>query len=102
MLSRVEKDVRKRSSYLPGRAERAVVIAAVEHRSPPIEDPIHGPSQARSNTLDPIRQGRGALRFDEQVDVIVLERVLDDTKVCALRDRAERVFHLANQANRSQ
>jgi hypothetical protein len=44
MFSRVEEYVRKRRSHLPGRAECAVVIAAVENRSPPIEDAIHGPS----------------------------------------------------------
>jgi hypothetical protein len=86
VLSRVENDIRERRSYLPRRAERAVVVSPVEHRSPPTEDPIHRPSEARSQALHPIRQGRGALRFDEQVDVIVLERVLDDPKVCALRD----------------
>ena len=102
VLSRVEEHVAKRRSHLPGRAERAVVIAAVEHRSPPLEDPIHGPREARGQALHPIRQGRDALRFDEQVDVIVLERVVDDAEVCALRDRAERALHFANQAHRSQ
>jgi len=61
MLSRIENHVRKRRSYLPGRAERAVVIAAVEHRSPPVENPIHGPSQTRGEALHPIRQSRDAL-----------------------------------------
>jgi len=102
MLSRVENHVRKRRSHLPGRAERAVVIAAVEHRSAAIEDPIHGPSEASGQALHSIRQGCDALRFDEQVDVIVLERVVDDAKICSFRDRAERVLHLANQARRSQ
>jgi len=102
MLTRVQQDVRKRRSYLPGRAERAVVITAVEYRSPPIEDPIHRASQARGQALHPIRQRCDALRFDEQVDVIVLERVVNDAEVCALRDRAERALHLANQAHRSQ
>ena len=78
MLSRVEENVHKRHAHLPGCAERAVVIAAVENRPSPTEDPIHGPSEARGQTLHPIRQGCDALRFDEEVDVIVLERVVDD------------------------
>jgi len=86
MLTRVQQYIRERGSYLPGRAERAVVIAAVENRSPPIEDAIHGPSEARGEALHAIRQGRDALRFDEQVDVIVLERVVDDAEVCTSYD----------------
>jgi len=102
MLSRVEEYIRKRGSHLAGRAERAVVIAAVENRSAPTEDAIHGPSEARGKALHPIRQSRDALRFDEQVDVIVLERVVDDAEVRASCDRAKRVLHLPNQAHRSQ
>jgi hypothetical protein len=102
MLTSVEERIRQRGSYLPGRAERSVVVAAVEHRSPPTEDPIHRPRQARIQALHPIRHGCGALRFDQQVDMIVLERVLNDPEICALRDRAERALHFANQAHRSQ
>jgi hypothetical protein len=61
MLSRIQEDVRKRRAYLPGRAERAVVVATVENRSLPIEDPIHGPSEACGQALHPIRQGRDTL-----------------------------------------
>ncbi len=102
MFACVENHVRKRGSNLPGRAECAVVIAAVESRSPPIEDAIHGPSEARGQALHPVRKGRGALRFDQQVDVIVLQRVVDDAEVSAFRDCAERALHRANQAHRSQ
>ena len=102
MLPRVEEHVAKRRSHLPGRAERAVVIAAVKNCSAPTKDPIHGPSQARGEALHPIAQGRDALRFDEQMHVIVLQRVVHDAEVCALRDRAERVLHFANQVQRSQ
>jgi hypothetical protein len=67
MLACVEECIRQRGSYFPGGAERAVVVAAVENRSPPIEDPIHGPSDACGQALHPIRQGCDAFGFDEQV-----------------------------------
>ena len=102
MLSRVVEYMSERGSHLSGRAECAVVVAAVENRSPSIEDAVHGPSEARGQALHPIAQGRDALRFDEQVDVIVLQRIVHDAEVCASRDRAERVLHFANQAQRSQ
>ena len=102
VLSRVEQHVAKRGSHFARRTERPVVIATVEHRSPPIEDAIHGPREARRQALHPLRQGRDALGFDEQVDVIVLERVVDDAEVRTLRDREERALHFANQAQRSQ
>lgn len=89
MLSSVENHVSERRSDLPGRAERAVVVTAVEHRSAPIEDPVYGPSQTRGQALHPFRQGCGALRFHEHVDVIVLERVLDDSEVRTLRHLSE-------------
>jgi hypothetical protein len=89
MLAGIQERIRQRSPYLPGRAERAVVVAAVEHRPAPIEDAIHGASQTRGKALHSVRKGCGALRFDEQMDVIVLERVVDDAEVRALRDRAE-------------
>ncbi len=96
MLAGVEKRVRQRRSHLSGRAERAVVVAAVEHCTPPIEDPIHGPSQARGQAFHPIRQGRGAFRFYKQMDMIVLERVLDDPEVSAFADLAERALYFAD------
>jgi len=102
MLSCVEEDVGKGRSHLPGRTQRAVVIAAVENRSPPIEDAIHGPGEARGQALHTIPQGHGAFRFNEQVDVIVLQRVVDDPEVSTFRDRAKRVLYLANQAHCSQ
>jgi hypothetical protein len=73
MLSRVQEDVGKRRSHFTGRSERTVVIAAVEHWSPSIEDPIHGPSETRGQALHPIREGGDVLRFDQQADVVVLE-----------------------------
>jgi hypothetical protein len=89
VLSRIQENVGKRSSRLSGGAERAMVVAAVKNRSMPIEDPIYGASKSRGQALHPIREGRGALRFDQQVDMIVLERVVNHAEVCPLRDCAE-------------
>jgi hypothetical protein len=101
MLARVEERIRQRSSHLPGCAERAVVIPAVENRSAPIEYPIHGSSETRGQAFHPTRQGSNALRFNEHVNVIVLELVVDDAEVRTLRDRAERALHFANEPDRS-
>ena len=102
MFAGVEERIRQRRAHLSGRPERAVVVAAIEYGSAPIKDPIHGPGQTGGQALDPIRQGRSALRFDEQVDVIVLERVVHDAEVRAYCDLAKRTLHLANQAHGSQ
>lgn len=87
MLSRIQQHVGERRSHLPRRAERAMVITPVEHGSAPIEDPIHCPSQACAKALHSVRQRRGPLRFDDKMDVVVLERILDDAEVCSFRDR---------------
>jgi hypothetical protein len=100
VLSCVEEYVGERGANLPWRAEGVVVIAAVENRTPPVKDPIHGPREARGRALHPVRQGRGALRFDEQMDVVVLERVVDDAEVPAFRDCAERALHFGGCVRR--
>ena len=61
-----------------------MVVTAVENRSSTTEDTIHGSRETRSDALHPARQGCSVRRFDQQMSVIVLERILDDAELHAL------------------
>jgi hypothetical protein len=102
VLSRVQQHVRERSPHLAWRAEHAVVVAAVENRSTAAKDAVDRPRETRSDALQPIAERMNALRLDQQVDVVVLERVVDDPEARTARDLTERALHLAHQPHRSQ
>jgi len=101
MLARIEKDVRKRRPDFTRRPERAVVVSPVQDCAAPTEDPVHCARESRSETLDSIRERRSAVGFDQQVHVIVLERVVDDAEIPALAERSERYFDLTHEARGS-
>jgi hypothetical protein len=79
-----------------------VVIAAVENRPAPIEDPIHGSSQTRAKAFHPIRQGYGSIRLDQQVDVVVLNGIMDDPELLTLFATTQSPLECANQAHDPQ
>ena len=81
MLAGVEECRRQRRVAPVGACRARGGDSGRENRSTSIEDPIHCPGRARGQALQPIRQGRDALGFDEQMDVIVSERVEDDAEV---------------------
>jgi hypothetical protein len=102
VLARIQQHIAERDSHFAWSREGAVVIASLQHGTSASEDAIHRARQPRSKALDSVRQRTGALRFDEQVHVIVLQRKLDDAKVGPTRHRAQGTLHFANQAKRSQ
>ena len=75
MLSNVEKYVAKRNAHLPRRREELNVIAARYHLAPAPKDPVHSLRKSRSNRLHPPRQGILSLGLDDQMKMIVLDRV---------------------------
>jgi len=102
MLSRVEEHVGERGPNLPGRAEAAVVIPPVEHRSPPPEDPVHRSREARGDALHAACESRRVRRFDQEVDVIVLDRVVNDAEVGSFRTSAKGALQFPHQSHASQ
>ena len=102
VFSRVQQDVRKRRPHFPGRSECPMMVSA---RRAPLRDDRRTdsrPARARGQALRPASHGAGALRFDQQVDVIVLNRILDHTEIPALRHSGDRSLELLNEAQRPQ
>lgn len=102
MLARIQQHVGERRTHFPRRAQRTMVISPVEHRSAPFKNPIHSPSQTRVEAFHPVGQGGCTFGLDEEVNMIVLERVMDDAEVGALRDLSQRALDFANEAHRPQ
>jgi hypothetical protein len=98
----IQQHVGQRVPYLPRSLQRTQVIPVRQHRPPPPEHPVHGPSQPRPHGLHPASQGVWPRRFHQHVHVVALDRVLHDAAARAPADLAQRAFELAHEANRAQ
>ena len=78
MPSRVEQHVRDRVPHLPRGLEHAVVIPIREHLPGAPERAVHREREERRDRLHPAPERLHALRLDDQVRVIVLDRVVDE------------------------
>jgi hypothetical protein len=102
MLARVQQHIGEHRPHLPRCSQDPFVIATVEHRPLASEDSIHCPRNARPNALHPASEGRRSLGFDEHVDVIVLDRVVNDAKPAATNALAERTLDLTYELDCAQ
>jgi hypothetical protein len=62
-----------------------MMVAAIEHRTAAAEDSVHRSCETCGDALHPARESRRARRFDQKVDVVVLDRVVNDAEVGPLR-----------------
>jgi hypothetical protein len=65
------------------------VVAATKHCTGAAEDPIHSARDARADRFHPASECSLILRFDEDVNVISLDRELCDAEAAALARRSE-------------
>jgi hypothetical protein len=80
----VEQYVRDRVSDL-AKASKDVNVAAVgEHRARAPEYPIHRPCEARSTRLETASQIPRTIGLDDHVNMVVLDRVMNETKSTTL------------------
>jgi hypothetical protein len=73
----VEEYVRNRIPGLARRPQHADVTAVGEDLPGSPENPIHGPREARHDGLEPTGEIRRTRRFDQQMHVVDLHRVVD-------------------------
>ncbi len=97
VTARVEQDVSQRAANLSGSTQQPVVIAAVEHGAALTGDPVDRSREACGDALHAAREGVLALRLDDQVRVIVLERVVHDAEVPPLARLGERTPELSDE-----
>jgi hypothetical protein len=80
MLAPIVEHVDERIAYFARRAEQASVEAIRPHATMACERGVDGLGDANGESLDPTRESRGRVRFDEQVDVVVLNAELENAK----------------------
>jgi hypothetical protein len=79
-----------------------VVVPAIQHLSSPVKYPIHCSRDARGDALHPAAEGERVLCFYKQVNVIFLDRIVDDAEALALHAHPERPFELLDEPNCSE
>ena len=77
-----------------------MVIAAIEHRPAAPADAVHGAREAGADALHAARERLLALRLDDQVRVVALERVVRDAEAAALARLGQRAPPLADERAR--
>jgi hypothetical protein len=97
MASRIEKDVRQRVPHLARCPQYVQVVAVGENGSMAAEDAVHGSRQTRGDGFHAGREIPLARRLDDRMQVIVLERVLHQSKAPPVTSRSEAALELANQ-----
>ena len=95
MLSKIEEDVPQSEPGFARRAERAGVIALGPDRPSPCEGLIDGTCDAHGQALHAPREALAVARLDDEMNVVRLDRVVDDAErgargVCqGISNRAE-------------
>ena len=102
MPSRVQEHVGQRVPHLARRAEDVQVVTIRENWTAAPEDSIHGACDARGDGFHAAREVLLAGRLDECVNVVVLDRVVNQSEAPALARRSEAALELANQPGRAK
>lgn len=83
VLARVVQDVRERDARLSRGFQRARVMTAVEDRTRALPVPVQRPRDPHAQSVDAAREAIGVLGLADQVDVIVLRRMVHDLEARA-------------------
>jgi hypothetical protein len=102
VLPGVHEDVRERPAHLEWRAQQVQVVAVAKHRAPPPGDSLQRPGDPRGQRHHAASERAPVRGFDEGVEVISLERVLEEAEVAALGPAAEGALESAGQAALAQ
>jgi len=87
---------------LPHRLQDVRVIAVREHLPRPPSEAVQGARQTNRKTLNGARERAWLLAFDNQVQVIALDRVVHDAHPKAVIHRSQRVLDRASAAERAE
>ena len=87
---RVLQDVAEDVAHVPGRPHRLRVIAVAEDAPVPLDSPVQSARCADGEPLDPARKGLGRVRLAHEVNVVALDREVDDAKPVLLARAEER------------
>ncbi len=93
----VQQHIRKSIADLSRAAEQAEVVALREHGAAAVEDTVDSSRKARADRLQTTAERNAISGFDDQVDVVALEREVDDPELPALTRGREGLPDLAYQ-----
>src|SRR5450432_3593691 len=80
VLPEVQQDVDEPAACLGGRAERVGMKTAAPGATSPRDGPVDGLGAASGEPLYPSNEREGRVSLDDEVDVIALDREVDDTE----------------------
>lgn len=98
MPARIVQDVGEGVAYLARCFQRSVVEAIAEHPASPVPQSIEPSCDANQESLHAARETRSMLSFDDEVQVVRLDREVNQPKavpVATLRKRIEQHTCLA-------
>ena len=84
MLSNVEQYVRERVTDLTWRRETSEVISVSKDPAAHAEDSLRGTREAGAERHHPACQSCGIIGLDDEVRVVALQGVVDDTEVATI------------------
>ena len=102
VLARVQEHVRQRPPHLRRRALQHVVEAVGQNTPPAAEHPVHAARETRRQALHAVRQTLRSRRLDQEVRMVVLNRVVHHPEPGTLRPIAQRLPEGAHEARPAQ
>ena len=102
VLACVQQHVRHRPTHLRRRTFHRMVEAIRQHPSHAPEHPVHAPCKACSQALHAVRKTHLALRLDQEVRVVVLDRVMHHPEPVPLRALAQRLPERPHETTAAQ
>jgi len=102
VTSRVQQDVRNRVAHLARRTENVQMKTIGQH---PAAQAKHASDRVRDTCSDRFHAGgeiAAARRFDDQMNVVALQRVVHHAEPRAVPNDAQASFELAYEANRAE
>ena len=102
MSTRVEQHVGDRIPHLTRRPQHVNVTAIREHAPRAVKHPVHAARKARGDRLETASEIPRARRLDDHVDVIALDRVVDEPETPALASLPPAALQLGDEPRRAQ
>ena len=99
VLSRIQQDVRNRVADFARGSKHLQVIAVAQDLPSSAGDAVHRSRKPRTERLHSAREISRTRRLDDQVRVIPLVRVVNDTESPPFTSLAERALELADETN---
>ena len=101
MLPEISHDVNQRVAYRARRGERTGVVSVSPDRPSAAERPVDGACNADDETTHTARESPARIRLCNQMNVIVLDRKLNDPEILA-RGNCQGAAHVRENTRRAE